>query len=163
LWGKGHAPQLSAYLEAIRFRGQVDLGRALAGLSKRGLSRGGLVVLISDLLAAGDLAAGLRSALDRLAAPAWQVVVCHLLHPQEIDPALSGHFQMQDVETGQRKHYNITSRALEGYRQHFAAWQSGMAELCREKKAVYSLLRSDWSLEKEMIPQLRRDRVVIPL
>jgi uncharacterized protein (DUF58 family) len=156
LWGKGQASQLAGYLQAIRFGGRVDLSYTLAGLSRRNLSRGGLVVVISDLLSVQDL----RRGLEALPAPTWQVVVCHLLHPAELDPALDGHLQMVDIETGAKKLYTVTARSLETYRRRLSEWQEQLSQVCREHKAIYSQLSTGWSMETQIIPQLRRDQVV---
>lgn len=159
LWGKGQAAQLSGYLQAIRFGGRVDLSYTLAGLSRRNLSRGGLVLVISDLLSVQDLARGLAA----LPAPTWQVVVCHVLHPAELDPTLDGHLQMVDVETGGKKLYTITAKSLDTYRRRMGEWQEQLSQVCREHKAMYTQLSTGWAMETQIIPQLRRDQVVKPL
>jgi uncharacterized protein (DUF58 family) len=157
--GKGQVPLLFNYLQAVQFQGRVDLARVLAGFGQRKPARGGLVLVISDLLNMGDLAAGL-AAFPR---PSWKVVVCHLLHPAEIDPALDGYFEFQDIETGGRKHYTVTPRVLETYRQRLQSWQGQLARTCQESNAAYALLPTNWSLESETIPHLRGMQVVSPL
>jgi uncharacterized protein (DUF58 family) len=156
LWGKGQAPLLNRYLRAIRFQGQVDLGRALAGIRRQKRSRGGLVLVLSDLLGAGDLS----GSLDALPAPEWSVVLCHLLHPREISPDLNGFFEMVDAETGQKKRYPVTPRVLEIYRKRMQTWLEDLAGVCRERKAVYTSLPTHWSFENQILPQLLQDKVV---
>jgi len=155
-WGKGQAPMLNNYFETLRFEGQINLTHALVGLSKRKLSQGGLVLVITDMFGSSEL----PKALAMLPAPAWKVVFCHLLHPNELDPVLNGYMEMQDIETGQKKLYQITPKVLETYRQRLQAWQDGITQMCLEKKAVYTMLPTNWTLENEMIPQLQRVRVV---
>jgi hypothetical protein len=156
LSGKGQAPLLGSYFQAIRFQGQVDVTGALGGISRREFSRGGLVLVLSDLLGVADLSAGLKA----LPAPAWKVVFCHLLHPDEISPELNGHFELQDIETGQKKRNSITSRVLATYRQKLDAWRENLAQICLERNATYTLLQTNWSIENEIISQLRHARVV---
>lgn len=164
LWGKGQAPMLESYLKALRFRGRVDLAAVLASLPKRNLSRGGLVFVLSDLLGGNQPAGGdLADALNKLPSPGWQVIFCHLLHPAELEPRLNGPLEMLDVETGGKKRYTIDARALENYRQHLGAWQEEVAGRCRSARAMYCMLPTDASMENDIIPKLRRERVVVPL
>ena len=155
-WGKGQAPMLNSYFEGLRFEGQINLTQAVVQLSQRKLSQGGLVLVITDMFGSD----GLPKALARLQAPAWQVVFCHMLHPDEVNPELNGYFEMLDIETQQKKRYQITAKVLETYRQRLQAWQSELAQMCLESSAVYSMFPTNWSLESEMIAQLQRIRVV---
>ena len=156
LWGRGQAPLLNRYLQATRFQGEVEISHALAGLRSRKISSGGLVLVITDLLGTKDLARG----LDALPAPDWRVVFLHTLHPAEIDPGLRGYYEMQDIETGQKKLYPVTSKVLEKYRQNLQSWQSELAQTCLERSAVYTMIPIDRSLGREILPQLLRARVV---
>jgi uncharacterized protein (DUF58 family) len=157
--GKGQVPLFINYLQSLHFKGQVNLARSVAGLVRREGARSGMVILLSDLLGVDDLA----RALEPLPLPAWNVVVCHLLHPAEIDPTLRGDLEMQDIETGQKKRYSVTSRALDTYRQRLQAWRSDVAGACLERKAVYTMIPTHWSIEKEILPHLRKARIVAPV
>jgi len=157
--GKGQVTGLLNYLRALPFQGQVDAGLALGALRKRGLSGGGLVLVISDLLGAGNLADSLRL----LPQPRWNVVFLHLLHPAELDPTLQGDLELQDIESGQKKRYTITPKALATYRQRLEAWRDSLQETCALSRALYTLIPSDWSLEHETLPHLRSLNIVQPL
>lgn len=157
--GKGQFAGLLNYLRSLPFRGQVDMGPTLASLRKRGSSGGGLVLVLSDLLGVGDLSAS----LEALPRPKWRVVILHQLHPAELDPTLQGDLELQDIENGQKKKYTITPKALETYRQRLEGWRAGIQEVCTEKKAVYTLLPTGWSLENETLPHLRSMNIVQPL
>jgi uncharacterized protein (DUF58 family) len=155
LSGKGHFPALLKSLRLLRFGGQVDPLRSLAGLSRRG-RRGGLVLLISDLLGAQALDEGLQS----LRLPEWKVILFHLLHPTEIDPALQGEFELQDIETGQVGRYSIMAKDLDTYRSRLQAWREGLEAACRELRVQYTMIPTHWSLEGETLPYLRKAQVV---
>jgi len=156
LWGKGQAALLNRYLQTLSFSGQVDLSRALASLRQRKLSQGGLVLVISDLLGTQDLS----KALSALPAPSWKVVFCHLLHPDELNPKINGHFEMQDIETGQKKRYPVTAKVLKQYRLRLQAWRDQVAQTCLERRVVYLMLPTQGSIVQEIIPELLRSRVV---
>jgi uncharacterized protein (DUF58 family) len=160
--GKGQFPGLLNYLRSVRFGGQIDLARSLAGLSRRS-SRGGLVLLLSDLLGAQDLYSGLEALTISQSAPAWNVVIFHLLHPAELNPALRGDFELQDIETRQTKRYVVTEKALEIYSQRLQSWRESLEVTCLERKTFYTMIPTHWSLERETLPHLRGANVVRPL
>ena len=114
------------------------------------------MLVLSDMLGVEDVSIGMAA----LPAPTWRVVFCHLLHPAEIDPELSGHYEMRDVETGNKKRYQVTQQALVTYRERLQAWQDRLAESCRDNRALYTLLPTNWSLETEMMTQLIQTQVV---
>ncbi len=156
LWGKGQAPLLSGYLRSLRFYGRLDLNRALVQLSQRKLSRGGLVLVISDMLGVRDVAPGMAA----LPAPLWRVAFCHLLHPAELQPELAGQYELRDIETGQRKRYQVTAQALVTYHERLQAWLEALSQSCRDNHALYSLLPTNGSLETDMLGQLIQAQVV---
>lgn len=156
LWGKGQATLLGKFFRSLRFREPLRLEPAFAGLNSLKLARGGLVIVLSDLLGVTDLA----PALGILPAPAWRVVFLHLLHPDELDPTLNGYLELQDVETAERRSYRITPQVLQTYRERLETWQDGLAETCKEQHAIYTPLSTGGTLETEMLPQLLAARVV---
>jgi uncharacterized protein (DUF58 family) len=156
--GKGQFPSLLNYLRSLSFGGQIDLGQALAGLS-RSSRGGGLALVVSDLLGTPDLSTGLQS----LASPGWNVALLHLLHREELEPGLSGDFELQDIETRQVRRYTVDAQALEIYRQRLQAWQGNLEAACRERGVRYTLVPADGSLESQVLPTLRAAGVVKPL
>jgi uncharacterized protein (DUF58 family) len=149
--GKGQFPGLLNYLRALPYGGRIDLGHSLAGFSRSYPMRGGLVLILSDLLGTGDLTRG----LEALPRPAWNVSLLHLLHPSELTPSLRGDYEMQDIETGQKKRYTVTDNALETYQRRLQAWRQTLESACLERKVFYTLISTGWSLENKVIPHLR--------
>ena len=157
--GKGQFPSVLNYLRALPFRGQADFQRSLHGIHHLGAARGGLALILTDLMDVEDLSRG----LERLPAPTWSTAVFHLLHPEEIDPGLRGDFMMQDIETGRLKKCSVTPKTLEIYKERLQAWQQGIQETCLEKKAFYTMIPTSWTLENEILPYLLGAHVVSPL
>lgn len=159
LSGKGQAPLIKKYLEALRFQGGSDIVQAMVHLPRREYSQTGLVLVISDLLGAARLNTG----LEALRAPAWRTALLHLLHPNEIDPKNDGYYELIDIETQRRQRCRITPKALDTYRRRLQEWQADINRQCQENRAYYSPVSSASSLDKEIIPQLIRLRLVKPL
>ena len=156
--GKGQLPALIQYLRGLTFEGQADVGQAVGDFSRKA-ARGGIVLLVSDLLAAEDFAA----ALAPLPPPAWKVAVLHILHPQELHPEIDGDLEMIDQETGEKANYDLDAKALAAYQDHLRAWRQALERTCIDHHALYTLIRSDWSLEQEVIPHLRQLGLLEPL
>jgi uncharacterized protein (DUF58 family) len=155
--GKGQVPTLMNALRSLRFEGVVDLEKQVEAFAKT--NRGGLVLLFSDLLGLADLSRLLAS----LPTPTWDVIVFHLLHPAELKPDVRGDFHMIDIETGSGANYDIDGKALKQYVALLAAWRERLEVSCVEGRAFYCLIATDWSLEGEIIPHLRKLQVVVPL
>jgi len=154
-YGKGQVPRLLRFARDLPVAPQANALAAAQWLAAHH-KRGGCVVLISDLLAVPHL----RAVCAALPAPAWQVVVLHLLHPAELDPTLRGEVEFVDVETGAQANYDLDDDALARYRAHTQAWCAQMEQACFERRATYARVQSDWSVEQAVIPYLRRRGVI---
>jgi uncharacterized protein (DUF58 family) len=156
--GKGQAPNLINYLRAQPYAGRTALGRAVLNLSGRA-ARGGLVIVLSDFLDT----TGLDAALQRLPAPAWDVIFLQILHPEEINPRRKGDFEVVDIETGRKANYDLDHRALQRYAAHRRAWQDRLEALCEGHNAFFTTIQSGGALETAIIPHLVSVHVLRPL
>lgn len=148
--GKGRLVELLRYIEAIPAQQQTDLSRVLKQHA-RAHSRGGLLVLLSDLLTSDGLAEGLRE----LQPPRWQVLVIHLLDPRELRPDLQGPLELEDSETGQRLELTLDNDILAAYQRNMTAWQERIAGICARRGAAYARIMTNWPLEEKVVPYLR--------
>ena len=78
------------------------------------------------------------------------------LHPEELDPEISGAFEMVDTETGAHRNFDVPPAALAGYRQHLRTWTGAVELACVEQRVFYAQVSTGWSLDGETIPQLRK-------
>ncbi|HEX8940248.1 MAG TPA: DUF58 domain-containing protein [Candidatus Limnocylindrales bacterium] len=155
LRGSGRALRLLADLSAIEAaEGQTDLLAAVrhAGAQLHGR---GLVVLLSDLL---DPAAD--RAIRELAATGSELVVLHVLSPQELEPPLVGDLRLVDRETGAGVDVTVDLATLEGYQARLAAWQAALAELAAHRRASYVPVPTTLPLTELVFAELRRRRVL---
>jgi hypothetical protein len=115
----------------------------------------GVVVLLSDLL---DPAAD--KVIRELAATGSELVIIHVLSPDELDPALEGDLRLVDAETGDGVDVTADLGTLDAYKARLAAWKQGFADLAARRRASYVDLSSDTNLAELMFAELRRRRVV---
>jgi uncharacterized protein (DUF58 family) len=155
LRGSGRAFRLLAELSAIQpSDGVTDLvaacRHALAQVAGRGV-----LVLISDLLDPGA-----DRALRDLAATGSDVIVLHVLAPDELAPSLEGDLRLVDAETGATVDVTLDLAARERYAEAVEAWRTGLAALAAKRRIAYVPLTSDVPLADLVFAELRRRRVV---
>jgi uncharacterized protein (DUF58 family) len=155
LRGSGRVFRLLADLSAIEpVDGQTDLLTAArhAGAQLHGR---GVVVLLSDLL---DPAAD--KVIRELAATGSELIVLHVLSPDELDPPLQGDLRLVDTETGERLDITADLGTIDAYQRRLTAWKADFADLAAKRRASYVDLASDVNLADLMFAELRRRRVL---
>ena len=155
LRGSGRVFRLLSDLSAVEpAAGATDLVAAARHAAAQ-LTGRGVVVLLSDLL---DPAAD--RVIRELAATGSELVILHVLSPDELDPALEGDLRLVDSETGDRVDVTADLGTLDAYKTRLAAWKQGFADLAARRRASYVDLSSDTNLAELMFAELRRRRVL---
>ena len=98
----------------------------------------GIVVLLSDLL---DPTAD--KVIRELAATGSELIVMHVLSPDELDPALEGDLRLVDSETGEGLDVTVDLATVDAYKARLAAWKADFADLAAKRRASYVDLSSD--------------------
>ena len=114
----------------------------------------GLVILISDLLDPGA-----DRVIRELAATGSELVILHVLSPEEIDPLLEGDLRLVDTETGEGIEVTVDLATLDAYRARLADWRENLADLAARRRATYLPVSSDLALADLVFAELRRRRV----
>ena len=155
LRGSGRVFRLLANLSAIDVAvGPSDLVAAARHAAAQ-LHGRGVIVLISDLL---DPAAD--RVIRELAATNSELIILHVLSPDELDPHLEGDLRLVDAETGDGIDVTIDLATIDGYKARLAAWQEAFADLAAKRRASYVSLPSDLPLADLVFAELRRRRVL---
>ena len=155
LRGSGRVFRLLSNLSAIEVAtGATDLVMAARHAAAQ-LAGRGVVVLISDLL---DPAA--ERVIRELAATGSELIILHVLSPDELDPRLEGDLRLVDVETGDGMDVTVDLATLDAYKARLAAWQAGFADVAAKRRASYVSLPSDLPLAELVFAELRRRRVI---
>ena len=114
----------------------------------------GLVILISDLLDPGA-----DRVIRELAATGSELVILHVLSPDEIEPVLEGDLRLVDSETGEGIEVTVDLATLDAYRARLVTWRENLADLAARRRATYLPVSSDLSLADLVFAELRRRRV----
>jgi uncharacterized protein (DUF58 family) len=151
LRGSGRVFRLLSNLSAIQpAAGPTDLVAAARHAAAQ-LHGRGVVVLMSDLL---DPAAD--RVIRELAATRSELIILHILSPDELDPQLEGDLRLVDTETGEGVDITADLATLDAYRTRLAAWKESFADLAARRRASYVDLSSDVPLNELIFAELRR-------
>jgi uncharacterized protein (DUF58 family) len=163
-WGRARAGAMLSFMEDFKpsqtstpvvFGAPAsppDLDQSLASFTNRS---GGLVVLLSDLLSPTW-----EKALSRLAARSGEVVVLHVLSPQELRPTLGGDVRLIDRESGAAVSVTLNNDAIRLYGQHLAEWRRTIESFCARHGLGYVPIDTATPLETLVFDTLRRRGVV---
>ena len=157
-------PKLRGKNQAMRFLGHLD--RAPVGVTTRldfsmaqycgGGASGGLAFLISDLMTEDDYEQG----IVRLIREGMDVVVVHVLAPEELDPSVDGEIELIDAESGEIVELVVGEDARRAYVERVERWCGEIEEFCHRSEVRYLRLDSATELEQVFLDHMRRRRIV---
>jgi uncharacterized protein (DUF58 family) len=143
--GRGAVPALFAHLERLEAAGDTPFAAAVSALLARP-GPAGLTVVVSDLLTPEW-----ELALGRLPSRGGDVVVVHVLDPEELRPSLAGDLELVDRESGGRVAVSLAPDTVAQYRQVVEAWLERVAARCRQVGAGYVRLLTTDDLEAALL------------
>ncbi len=147
--GRAAVPALFAHLERLEAGGDTAFAIAVSSLlARRGPA--GLTVVISDLLTPEW-----ETALGRLPSRGGDVVVVHILEPEELRPSLAGDLELVDRESGGRVAVSLAPDTVATYERLAAAWVERVAARCRQVGAGYVRLLTTDDLEATLLSAWR--------
>jgi uncharacterized protein (DUF58 family) len=157
---RGEAAARAAWrmLERLEFNGSTDLNAALA-VSASYLRGAGLTVVISDLFSPS----GYQHGIDALLARRQDVLLVHVLSPDELQPPadLVGEWRLLDTEPQEPVEATITPGVLQAYRRLLGAFTQEAAEFCRRRGITYLQLRSDVHLQDVLVRTFRQAGILV--
>ena len=152
--GRAAVPALFAHLEGLEPAGDTAFAAAVSALLARP-GPAGLTVVVSDLLTPEW-----EAALGRLPSRGGDVVVVHVLDPEELHPTLAGDVELVDRESGGRVAVSLSPETVEQYRRAAQAWLDRVAVRCRQVGAGYVRLLSTDDLEAALLGAWRTEGVL---
>ncbi|SPF43283.1 conserved hypothetical protein [Candidatus Desulfosporosinus infrequens] len=154
--GRNATSRLWGFLSQLEAGGETDLNISLRQTGKY-IKRPGIAIILSDMLSPSGYQEGLKY-LQHLG---QQVVVLHILAPEERDPQLLGNFRLVDCETGLEKEVSITPILLKAYKDHLETFIGSCKQFCLSREITYHLVGSEESLEDILLRSLRGAEVLV--
>jgi uncharacterized protein (DUF58 family) len=155
LRGQQHLLRLLRFLEQQTPSGTTDLNRVLRD-DARAARRPGLAILISDLFSPG----GYQHGLSDLQSRGYEIVLIHLLAPDEVEPQLAGDLRLIDVETGQAQEVSLDGGLRESYRRRVAHWRGEIQAWCRRRGIRYLGLSTQRAWDQVVLYEMRKAGIV---
>ena len=116
----------------------------------------GVTVVLSDFFFKEGLEGGLR----RLVSDRYELFVIQMLSPQERRPDLQGDLRLVDVEDDDAAEVSVSRALLEFYGRNLAAYCTALKDFCTRRGATYVLADSAQPVERLVLEQLRRHRLL---
>ena len=154
VWGRRRVAAMLSFLAGSKAGGQTDLGLATARYLERQPTPG-VVILVSDLLSPTA-----ETGIKHLVTHQHQVVVLHLLAPEEENPPAGEGLRLVDKETGRGVEVFLDQQAIDLYTQRLVDWSAALQRTCSRYGAVYLRLSSALPLEQALFGSLQRRGVL---
>ncbi len=151
LRGRGHSLRMLRFIEELQPAGAVDLDAALREQALRN-SRPGLFVLISDMLTPTSL----TEALNELAAAGHELLLLHVLAPDEVEPPVTGDLRLIDVESGGAREVTIDAAMRARYAQRLDDWRARLRRTLLQGGGHYLFVSTEEPWERVILRDLRR-------
>ncbi|GAB4454557.1 MAG: DUF58 domain-containing protein [Armatimonadaceae bacterium] len=149
LRGRNSVPQFFGYLEEMKPGGTTDFTAALRHYAMRH-SQPGICVVLSDFMDP-QWEQGVRSLL----AARFQIVLLHILDPDEAEPKLAGDLRLVDSETGEAREISISPEMLAAYREAFERFCGQLSEVAARYGMDYVRVTTDTPLDDLLLRTLR--------
>ena len=146
----GHLRRLMITLERATSGSSTDLAAPLEQIAQT-VSKRGLVVLISDLLAPVEQ---LEKNLGYLRSRGHDVVILRTLDPAEVDFQFDQATMFQDLETG-KEIYVDPQTAVVDYKLRFEEHETAIKKICDQLGVDYFQIRTDQPLEAALFDLLQ--------
>jgi uncharacterized protein (DUF58 family) len=149
--GRARGLAMLNFLGKLDSGGITDLNPVLNDYALRG-SRPGLLFVISDMFSPSGHMDGVNALLGK----GHEVVLLHLLSPDEIDPPLAGDLRLVDVETGAGQEVTLDGGMREIYVQRLEAWREDIRREVMRRGGHYIFIDTSQPWERFILQDMRR-------
>lgn len=148
--GSAHIAPALNFVENLGAEGATNLIAAVKQIRAE-RSSSGLVVIVSDLF--DDT---LEYALGILADRRREIIIIHLLCPQELNPETVGDIRLIDSETGEKREVSITPKLLRAYSDNLSSWKNDIQRLCVKRGINYITVDTATPLDEFVLKTMRK-------
>lgn len=148
--GRRGIPEMLQHLASVQPHGGTAAAAAVRDVLGQG-GPGGINILVSDLLTPEW-----EQAVSRLPGRGSEVIVAHILGPDDLDIDAVGDVDLVDVETDVRVPVTLEPSTRDAYRASVAKWLDRVASGCRRSGAAYVRMTSTDDLEAQLLGTWRK-------
>lgn len=151
--GRGVFRHCADFLENLQFEGTTDLN---SGIKKKDFGGSGVSVVFSDFFTAG----GIEDAVKYLLYKKQEVILVHILAPEELSPEITGQVRLLDSETGEVRDISVTPAVLRQYAKELSSFINNIREFCSRMGVTYIQVSSSEPIEKVVFEEFTRAGIV---
>ena len=149
LSGRGMFRRCADFLENMEFGGITDLNSCIKTKEFKG---SGVSIIFSDFFTPG----GIEDAVKYLLYKKQDVILVHILAPEELSPAMEGQIRLLDSETGEARDISVTPQMLSQYDKELNSFMNNIREFCSRIGAAYIQVSSAEPIEKIVFEKFTR-------
>ncbi len=141
------------FLSCIQFSGNTNIN---ACLKKKNLQSRGISIVISDFFTDGSIEDGIKYLLYKN----QQVVLIHVLSPEELQPEVYGQVRLVDGESREGRNMTITPAMLKHYEKKLNSFINEIKAFSSRMGVTYIQVSSEEQIEKIVFEYLTRAGVI---
>ncbi len=153
LSGKLMLQRTLSYLNNIEFEGTTDIN---ASVTKKDFKSKGVSIIISDFFTEN----GIEEAIKYLTFKKQEVILIHILSPEELEPDYYGQVKLIDSETREDRNIILNPSIMKAYKKQLGLFKKNIADIASKYGAAYIEASSDEVIEKIMFEKLSRSGVL---
>jgi hypothetical protein len=150
---RGMFQRCAGFLENLEFAGTTDLS---AAIKKKEFKGSGVSIVFSDFFTSG----GIEDAVKYLLYKKQDVILIHILSPEELSPAMEGQIRLVDSETGEARDISVTPTLLKQYDKELNAFINKIKEFCSRMGVTYIQVSTAEPVEKIVFEEFTRAGIV---
>lgn len=131
-------PDLVEFLDELPVIGKSKLVNSIMKMKNSPLSKG-ISFIISDFFSDD----GYEEAVKILQYKKQQVVLIHILSPEELSPSLRGNYRLIDIENGNFRDIELTEDNINNYKIAVRNFNNQIQSFCAQRGQQYILLSTD--------------------
>jgi uncharacterized protein (DUF58 family) len=149
--GRKQILSLFSFLSKLACNGETNLRSAVHSFTSL-FPHPGLVVIISDLFDP----AGWRSSMEELAIKKYQLLVIHILEPQELNPKPWGDVALNDVESGRERRFFLDADLVRRFQEELANYFTEIEAVCAGHRIDYLRTTTEIPFDEFVLQTLRQ-------
>lgn len=151
--GRGMFQRCADFLENMKFDGITDLNSCI---KKKEFKGSGVSIIFSDFFTPG----GIEEAVKYLMYKKQEVILVHILAPEELSPDMEGQIRLMDSETGEARDISVTPVLLKQYDKELNAFINNIREFCSKMGAAYIQVSSGEPIEQVVFEEFARAGII---
>lgn len=132
---------LISFLDSIKFDGKTNLSKTISELSAVKF-KNGISFILSDFFSQDDY----KDSIKSLKYKKQEIILIHILSPQEISPQDEGTIKFIDSETEEFREVTVNEHILKEYRTVLKEFQNEIREFCLDLGAGYKQISTNSSI-----------------